>query len=146
MNSQTATNFLLIVIAFLLLVQVIQEGMTEGSSYSPSYSSAPSPQYSSSPRSAPATRNPTVKSNVTSMAHAMYGQALLAFPEGCGEARVLGDCDSPAAQAVKSQIDEWAGSGLGPRQVFDKIVESFGEEVLTPQAQQIRNARLQSSP
>lgn len=143
MSSPFVTNLLLTIVAVLLLVQVIQTGMNESSSYRSSYSTAPS-SYNSRDPHAGMPRNPTVRNDAPAMAHAMFGQALRGFVEGCDGEKTLSECDSPAAQVVKNQIGEWASSGLGPRQVFDKIVETYGEEALTPQAKQIRQARIQS--
>lgn len=72
----------------------------------------------------------------------MFFMAMTAFPDGCKEAKVLNDCDSPAAKAVKAKIETLVAQGQGPRQVFDYVVETWGEQALTDQARQIRNMRV----
>jgi cytochrome c-type biogenesis protein CcmH/NrfF len=71
----------------------------------------------------------------------MIFQALKAFPEGCAGSRLLSDCSSPAAEAVKAQIQKFQDAGAGIRQTFDYIVKTWGEKVLTEQALQIRQMR-----
>src|SRR5690606_5211250 len=97
-------NVLLVIIAFLLLVLVIQNGMSKasysGSSYNMSY---PSPHSGDS--SAP--RNPTVDPSAPAMAQEMVFQAMKAFPEGCEGLSLLAECNSPAAQAVKAEIEQF---------------------------------------
>jgi len=127
------TNVVLVVIAALLLVLVIQNGMQPGRDKRPPVVS----EYSMD-------RNPSVNPQAQNMAHNMFFMAVKPFPEGCKNAKVLDDCDSPAAKMVKSKIEAVAASGKGPRQVFDFIVETWGENVLTEQALQIRNMRVKS--
>lgn len=145
MNSTLATNFLLLVISFLLLIQVIQSGMYSNASGSNAVASRSVSSYGSyGSASVNPHQNPTVRDDAPMMAHAMYSQALRGFPDGCNREAPLAECNSPAAEAVKSQINEWANQGLGPRQVFDKIIETYGVDSLTAQARQIREARIQS--
>ena len=69
--------------------------------------------------------------------HRCSSQRSEVFPEGCDSAKLLAECDSPAAQQVKSQISAFA-KDKGPRQVFDYIIETWGEKALSDQALQIR--------
>ncbi len=132
-NHPLLTNILLFVIAALLLVLVIQNGMN---------SSAPRPQFvseSSMPHSGGG--HPAVNSGAGPMGQNMFFLAVRGFPDGCEGKKVLADCDSPAAQAVKAAIEAQVAEGKGPRQVFDFIVEKWGEGALTEQAQKIRSMR-----
>jgi cytochrome c-type biogenesis protein CcmH/NrfF len=141
------TNVLLSVIAALLLVMVIQNGMTMTSAKRPLVSSSAG-GYGASAGAASPYSNPTVNPNAPQMAHSMFFQAVKGFPEGCNNSPTLDSCDSPAAQAVKKSINDKAASGANPRQVFDFIVETWGEQALTDQAREIRNQRVrgQSAP
>lgn len=142
-NNPFLTNVILVVIAALLLVLVIQNGMNQNKAARPNFqaTSSYSGGYADS-GSAPADRNPTVNPNAAPMAHNMFFMAVRAFPDGCSKFKILDECNSPAAIAVKKQIEEVANSGKGPRQVFDYIVETWGEQALTEQAAQIRNQRV----
>jgi len=135
MQSPFVTNILLVVIAALLLVQVIQAGGQRRSSASVGTSY---PNHHSSPQGV---RNPSVQSDAALMGHHMIYQAMSGFPEGCEGVEILSDCQSPAAMAVKSEIEGLVKSGMGPRQVFDFVVEKYGLQALTPQAQDIRRMR-----
>lgn len=142
-NNPFLTNVLLVIIAALLLVLVIQNGMQGSGQYArPTIIST---DMSTGGSSASSERNPTVNPNAAPMAHNMIYMAVRAFPEGCDKYKILDECNSPAAMAVKKQIESYANSGKGPRQVFDYIVETWGESVLTEQALQIRNQRLRGS-
>lgn len=131
------TNVVLVIIAALLLVLVIQNGMQQGTARPPLTQIT----YSEAAPSMPE-RNPSVNPSAQNMAHNMFFMAIKAFPEGCKGLKVLDECNSPAAQQIKSQIESVASSGKGPRQVFDFVVETWGEKVLTDQALQIRNMRV----
>lgn len=124
MSNATLTNVLLVIIATLLLVLVIQNGL-----YHPSFSERPAISSTSSPYPQPM------------MAQNMFFAALKAFPEGCGGMKILAECSSPEAEAVKEKISSWAMSGKPPREVFDLVVSTWGEQVLTDEAQQIRKHR-----
>lgn len=131
------TNVVLVVIAALLLVLVIQNGMKTDSMARPTLAPVNVQVTEQSTG-----RNPTVTNDAGSMQHSMFFMAIKAFPEGCKSAKVLDDCNSPAAQAVKSKIGSLVAEGKGPRQVFDYVVATWGEEALTDQARQIRNMRV----
>lgn len=131
MQSSLLTNILLSLIAVLLLVQVIQNGMSDSGSSSPAYS-----------RPTPHSRNPSVAPNAPMMGHQMFEQALSGFPAGCDKSKKLADCDSPAAKAIRDEINQLVQAGSGPRQVFDHIVNKYGIEALTPEAQKIRGMRV----
>lgn len=140
-NNLFLTNVLLTIIAALLLVNVIQNGM--GSSggvprpqlatetYHPGYGTGGSSQ-------AP---NPTVNPGAQQMAGKMYFMAMTGFPEGCKGVQTLDQCDSPAARAVKEKVNQLA-EGKRPREVFDLIIKTYGEDALTDQAKAIRNMRV----
>jgi hypothetical protein len=140
-NNLFLTNVLLTIIAALLLVNVIQNGMgssgnvprpqlaSEG--YHPGYGGGASSQ---SP-------NPTVNPGAQQMAGKMYFMAMTGFPEGCKGVQTLDQCDSPAAQAVKAKVNSIA-EGKRPREVFDIIIKTYGENALTDQAKAIRNMRV----
>ncbi|TVQ79296.1 MAG: hypothetical protein EA369_05030 [Bradymonadales bacterium] len=140
MNSTALTNILLSVIAVLMLATLIQASLSDSgaSSYrqSPAYSQAPYHPHTSS-------RNPTVAPDAAPfMGNDMYYQALRGFPDGCDSNATLLECNSPAAQAVKQDIDQQVRSGKGPREVFDFVVEKYGLSALTEEAQRIRAARV----
>lgn len=80
-------------------------------------------------------------SNAMPMGQSMLFQALSAFPQGCKGHRTLGKCNSPAAQAVKSEILQYAQTASGPRAIFDFVVNKWGMKALTPEAQRIRGMR-----
>lgn len=137
MNTSLFTNIMLSVIAVLLLVLVVQNGMkAPGYSGKPGYSKRSG--YSS--QQAHGSTNPSVKANAAPMAGGMFFQALSGFPEGCESANTLAECNSAAAEAVKKEVMEVA-AGAGPRKVFDYVVNKYGIEALTPQAQKIRAMR-----
>lgn len=129
------TNVLLLVIAALLLVMVIQNGMQKPNA-SVTVSSS-----SSAPYSNPHAPNPSVQSGAPDMGHTMVYQALKAFPSGCEGKVTLAECNSPGAQVVKQEIEELAAQGQGPRAMFDFIINKYGMEALTKQAQRIRRMR-----
>ncbi len=131
------TNVLLVIIAGLLLVQVIQNGMNQNLNSRPSFVSSESSNYA--PPEHPS--NPSVNPNAGQMGHNMFFMAIKAFPEGCQGKKILDECDSPAAQAVKQKIESVVSEGKGPRQIFDFVVATWGENVLTDQALQIRKMR-----
>jgi hypothetical protein len=136
MNNSLFTNSLLVVIATLLLVQVIQNSMRM-----PAGPDRPVITYHESQSSAvegPRTSTPPTGAN---MATSMVFQALKAFPAGCEGKHILAECSSPAAEAVKTQILKMEETGKGPRQIFDYVVATWGEKVLTDQALQIRRMR-----
>lgn len=138
MNNTFTTNVLLLVCAVLLLTLVVQNSM------GPNRQSEVGPRVTSSmpPSNSAAARNPSVRDGVTSMGHhSMFFQALSGFAEGCDGARTLAECSSPAAEVVKADIMNFTETGAGPREVFDYIVEKYGMEALTAEAQQIRRAR-----
>ena len=138
MTNPLFTNIVLVVIAALLLVLVIQNGMNHPSHYE---------RPMISPHAMPmdgGAQVPAAPTGGANMGNSMFFAALKAFPAGCEGKAVLAECDSPAAQAVKIQIQSFADTGKGPRQVFDYIVETWGEKVLTDQALQIRSRRTKS--
>lgn len=140
MHPNLLTNTLLAIIAVLLLVQVIQTGMNQPRSL---------------PR--PMIQNPHISENAPMPMNGggdmvaqqappqnMILMALKAFPAGCEGKMVLADCSSSAAEEVKTRIEKFQSSGKGIRQTFDFIVSTWGEQVLTEQALQIRNMRKKS--
>jgi len=134
------TNILLTVIAALLLVLVIQNG----SNSSRSMMSISSGSYhDGSDRGAASSEpvHPSLKENAAPMAQTMVYQALVGFPEGCDRSRTLAECNSAEAEIVKKDIDSMAVGGKGPRQIFDAVIEKYGMEALTAQAQSIRRMR-----
>jgi hypothetical protein len=133
MQNPLLTNILLAVIAALLLVQVIQNGM---SSEQGARTSSIMPPYVQSSE-----RNPTVNSSTPMMGHSMFEQALVGFPEGCDRSKILAMCDSPAARVVKEELNQLTAQGMGPRQVFDHVVAKYGMNALTQEAQKIRSMR-----
>jgi len=86
-------------------------------------------------------RNPTVQENAPNMGHSMFEQALAGFPSGCDKNKTLAVCETPAALAVKAEINSMVEKGAGPRQVFDYIVNKYGVNALTKEAQRIRSMR-----
>jgi len=86
-------------------------------------------------------RNPTVQENAPMMGHSMFEQALAGFPAGCDKNKTLAVCETPAAMAVKAEINGLVEKGAGPRQVFDYIVNKYGVNALTKEAQRIRSMR-----
>jgi hypothetical protein len=137
MQSNLLTNTLLATIAALLLVQVIQTGMTQ-----PSGSARPHIVNPHVDGSVPTSENsaPTMQQQPPTN---MIFMALKAFPAGCEGKSVLADCSSPAAEDVKNQIQQFSSQN-GIRQTFDYIVATWGEKVLTEQALQIRKMRKKS--
>lgn len=133
MQNPLLTNILLAVIAALLLVQVIQNGMSSEKGPGPSSIVPPYAQSSE--------RNPTVNANTPMMGHSMFEQALVGFPEGCDRSKILAMCDTPAARAVKEELNQLTAQGMGPRQVFDHVVAKYGMDALTQEAQKIRSMR-----
>ncbi|MBN8554142.1 MAG: hypothetical protein J0L93_01750 [Deltaproteobacteria bacterium] len=139
MNNSLLTNTLLVIIATLLLVLVIQNSMRGPGGFDRpviSHSDAPAP-----------TPHPGMgggNSALQNMGTSMVFQALKAFPAGCEGKQVLADCSSPAAEAVKAQILKLEEAGQGPRQIFDFVVNTWGEKVLTDQALQIRRMRVKA--
>jgi cytochrome c-type biogenesis protein CcmH/NrfF len=73
----------------------------------------------------------------------MVFHALKAFPKGCVGKRILAECDSPEANEVKARIEKMAEGGKSIREVFDSIVATWTESVLTDEAKQIRSQRKQ---
>lgn len=71
------------------------------------------------------------------MGASMFFSALRGFPKGCEPSKLLAECESPEAQQIKEQIAAFA-QGKGPRQVFDFIIETWGEQALSDQALRIR--------
>lgn len=136
MDSSVFTNTLLMLITGLLLVIVIQNGMAPREN-----SQVAMPQGHPTQTAGSGYQNPTVKPDAEQMASSMYFQALIGFPEGCDETRTLAACDSPAAQAVQQDILEFEQQGNGPRQVFDYIIDQYGMDALTEEAQRIRMSR-----
>ncbi len=134
MNSNLLTNTLLMVIAVLLLVQVIQTGVSQPGHAPRPMVGTPHGEMGQAPDMAPPEQAPKMQTN-------MVFQALKAFPAGCQGKNILAECDSPAAEAVKAQIDKFQAGGAGIRQTFDYIVATWGEKVLTEQALQIRKMR-----
>ena len=134
MNSNLLTNTLLMIISVLLLVQVIQTGMNQTSHMPRPMLSNPHGEMGQAPDAGAPMQAPMMQTN-------MVFQALKAFPEGCQGKTVLAECDSPAAEAVKAQIEKHQAGGAGIRQTFDYIVSTWGEKVLTEQALQIRKMR-----
>jgi len=142
-NSPLLTNVLLAVIAMLLLVNVIQNGMSSSKSVArPQFSQDSYHQSYGSGSSSPSA-NPSVAPGAQDMAGKMYFMAMTGFPEGCKGVATLDQCDSPAALAVKEKVNQLA-EGKRPREVFDLIVKTYGENALTQQAKDIRNMRLKS--
>lgn len=140
MQSTFITNILLTIIAVLLLVMLIQNGMRDQSGYGSSGSSySTSSARPSSPHDH-STKNPTVVENAAPMGESLYFRAMSAFPEGCEGLQSLDQCESPAAQMVKKEVTDFS-QGRGPREVFDHIIEKYGMQALTEQAQQIRKMR-----
>lgn len=136
MNTPFMTNVLLVIIAALLLVLVIQNGMQTTStpaSRSSGYHGHP-PSSSSSGESRPSAMPQRPQGD---MAAQMFFSALRGFPEGCDKSALLATCDSPQAVLVKKQISEYA-RGKRPRQVFDYIIKTWGEDALSDQAKRIR--------
>ena len=144
MNPHLITNTLLGIIAILLLALVVQNGMQSDRSYS--HAQAPSAHPQQPPqqqqRAQQPSQNPTTTEGSAPMSHSMVFAALRGFPEGCDEVEVLAECNSPAAEAVKAEIIQLEQAGMGPREVFDTIIETWGEEVLTQEALRIRNMRV----
>ena len=142
MNSQALTNILLGVIAIFILVIVVQNASAPTDSRS-SYRAGGPAHGGGNPHASVPNRNPTVTPDAAPfMGNDMYYQALRGFPEGCDAQSTLLNCNSPAAQSVKQDIDSKVREGLGPRQVFDYVVEKYGIEALTEEAQRIRGARV----
>jgi hypothetical protein len=143
MNSNLLTNTLLMIIAVLLLVLVIQTGMNQPSFQPPRPMTNPHGDMGGEQPPPPAMENApdAPAAPAGAMAGNIYFQSLKAFPAGCAGKAILADCDSPAAKVVKAQIEKLQASGLNIRQVFDKIVETWGEKALTEQALQIRRMR-----
>lgn len=139
MQSTFITNILLTIIAVLLLVMLIQNGMRDQSGYGSSRSYSTSSAHPSSPHTR-STKNPTVVENAAPMGESLYFRAMSAFPEGCDGLQSLDQCESPAAQMVKKEVTDFS-QGRGPREVFDHIIEKYGMQALTEQAQQIRKMR-----
>ena len=129
MNSPSLTNTLLVIISSLLLVLTIQNGRDRSSLYE-------RPQISPHAQSLPGPAG----SNAL-MEHIIFFESVLAFPEGCQEVSLLSECTSPQALKIKEKIQVWIDQNKGPKNVFDEIVKTWGEEVLTAQARQIRNQR-----
>lgn len=132
MNANLLTHTLLFVIAVLLLVLVIQNSVYHSTSEKPyqvteSYS-PPAPANQQAQPQAP-------------MGAEMVFHALKAFPEGCSGKRILAECDSSAAREVKMKIEKMAEGGQSIRSIFDAIVKTWTEDVLTDEARQIRNQR-----
>lgn len=133
-NNLFLTNVLLTIIAALLLVNVIQNGM--GSSRS----APPRPQLAQDTYHQ-GYSNPSVTPGAQEMAGKMYFMAMTAFPEGCKGLSTLDQCDSPAAKLVKEKVNQMA-EGKRPREVFDLIIKAYGEAALTEQAKAIRAMRV----
>lgn len=133
------TNILLTIVAVLLLVQVIQNGMDSAGPRSAPL--APYRSESGPVDSSPSDRNPSVQENAPLMGHSMFEQALAGFPAGCDKNKTLAVCETPAALAVKAEINGIVEKGAGPRQVFDYIVNKYGVNALTKEAQRIRSMR-----
>lgn len=129
-------NTLLVIIASLLLVIVIQNSQSHGSSYempaAASYSDHASGGMGGGQPAQP-------------MKTSMVFQALKGFPAGCDVKQILAECNSPAAELVKDEILKMESSGQGIRQIFDAVVAKYGEKVLTDQALQIRKMRVKGS-
>jgi len=143
MNSPALTNILLSIIALLMLFSLIQNAIGPTQPYTTNVSSTYQRQQAASPHTP--SRNPTVSPDAAPhMGNDMYYQALRGFPEGCDDQKPLLECNTPAAQAVKQDVDAQVRSGLGPRQVFDYVVEKYGITALTDEAQRIRGARVPS--
>lgn len=138
MQSTFMTNVLLTIIAALLLVMVIQNGMQEGRGKRPDRSYSTSSPHQSHPKNSRKTT--TVKENAAPMGENLYFRAMSAFPEGCDGLQSLDQCESPAAQLVKKEVTGYS-QGRGPREVFDHIIDKYGMQALTEQAQQIRKMR-----
>ena len=134
MNNSLLTNTLLVIIATLLLVLVIQNSMKYPSGFE-----RPMISHSDAPAHPGAGNTP-----IQQMGTSMVFQALKAFPAGCEGKQILAECSSPAAEAVKAQILKLEESGQGPRQIFDFVVNTWGEKVLTDQALQIRRMRVKA--
>lgn len=135
-------NTLLVIIASLLLILVIQNSQSR----SPTWESATvesNSTYSPSNGSMmpPHALEPAKKSEAQVMKGSMVFQALKAFPKGCDGKKILAECSSTDAEAVKNEILKMEEKGMGPRQIFDAIVAQWGEKVLTDQALQIRQMR-----
>lgn len=142
MNSQALTNILLGVIAIFVLVVIVQNASGPSDSR-PHYRSSAPGYGGANPHSAAPNRNPTVAPDAAPfMGNDMYYQALRGFPEGCDAQSTLLNCNTPAAQSVKQDIDAKVREGSGPRQVFDYVVEKYGIDALTEEAQRIRGARV----
>ncbi|PIR23392.1 MAG: hypothetical protein COV44_03055 [Deltaproteobacteria bacterium CG11_big_fil_rev_8_21_14_0_20_45_16] len=140
MQTTFMTNILLAVIAALLLVLVIQNGSNSSRS-SVSISSGSYHDESNGGAVSSEAVHPSLKENAAPMAQTMVYQALVGFPEGCDRNRTLAECTSAAAEVVKKDIDNLAAGGKGPRQIFDAVIEKYGMEALTAQAQSIRRMR-----
>lgn len=136
MQSPLVTNVLLSVIAVLLLVLVIQNGMSSSRGYGPR-------PIASAPYHNPHSSGGRGSSTPMMMAAPMFFQALRAFPEGCEGKNILAECNSPAAEAIKQEINSLAEQGKGPREVFDYVINKYGLDALTPEAQRIRSMRTQ---
>jgi hypothetical protein len=127
-NPSLLTNSLLAIIAALLVVQILQKDSglqktTIGTeSYVPPDASA-------------------IPGAVTPAMGDFIFQALRAFPKGCEKHKILAECDSPAALAVKEKIQSWGELDLNPRELFDKIVATYGENALSDEAKKIRAMR-----
>lgn len=130
MNSPFVTNLLLMIVAVLLLVLVVQNGMHEGT-YVPQ---------ASNPHRSMQTPSQPMPSSTSDMDHSMFFQALSGFPKGCNPKLTLAECSTPAAEAVKNEILSIAEE-RGPREVFDYVINKYGMAALTEQAQQIRRSR-----
>jgi len=144
MNNQSflLTNTLLAVIAALLLVQIFQKDSAPSSRGSRASENSTYISPAGSPSNAPDGTKTEVHSN--SQAPAMEDfifQALRAFPKGCDGKSVLADCNSAAAAAVKTKVQSWTATEMSPRELFDKIVATYGEQALTDEAQRIRAMR-----
>jgi len=133
-NPQLLTNVLLIIIAALLLVQVIQNGMNS-QNFTPGVLIRNSDE--SGLNQQPMQNGPGVPGSAA-MGNDMIFSALKAFPAGCEGRTLLAECSSPAAEEAKRQILDWEQSGQSPHAIFDQITKKWGEQVLTEQALQIR--------
>ncbi len=136
MQNPILTNSLLFIVAILMLVQVIQTGRLHDQLLSPTMVSS-----MASPHSAHGDGGSPSTATTPPMATEMVFHAMVGFPKGCNKQGTLSACNSPEAEAVKQQINSWAAGGKGIRQIFDQIVETFGEAALTEEARQIRAQR-----
>ncbi len=150
MNNNLLTNTLLVIIAVLLLVQVIQTGMNQQTAMRPAMPMSPHSYQGGRSDEGSDHTGPSHGDMGASAPHAMQMpvemvfRALKAFPAGCNGKAALIECDSPAARAVKAQIEKFQEQGKGPRETFDYIVKTWGEGALSEEAASIRRQRMKS--